>query len=210
MSDLLSAICPAWSDHTQASVNSRVAESGLRECCGVRRVDRTTSKLERWERAFPRPRSCVLPQWRSPWRRDREQGCFVPFCSPPQHIEVHLWERACPRPRSCALPQWHFPRQPDQDQVRFDPACSRPESLLFASPNRSNQEKCDPTFAPPLLCNVGALRCSETGGRRVRATARRSCEAAELGHPWPQTSTPFPAGFLRYSALQTGPENQEQ
>jgi hypothetical protein len=50
----------------------------------------------------------------------------------------------------------------------------------------------DPTVAPLPLRGIGALRCSESGGRR------------ELGHPWPRTSTPFPAGFLRYSARHTG------
>src|SRR5690606_30860586 len=69
----------------------------------------------------------------------------------------------------------------------------RPESLLFASPKRSNQEKGDPTSAPTFLRNAGSLRCSESVGRR------------ELAHPCARTCAPFPAGFLRYSALHTGP-----
>jgi hypothetical protein len=92
----------------------------------------------------------------------------------------------------------------EPDQERFDPAFGRLESLLFVSPKRSNQEKGDPTVAPMPLCGIGALRCSESGGRRVRAIARRSREAAELAHPCARASTPFPAGFLRYSARHTG------
>jgi hypothetical protein len=80
----------------------------------------------------------------------------------------------------------------EPDQERFDPAFGRPESLLFDSPKRSNQEKGDPTVARRSLRERRTLRCSEPGGRR------------ELGHPWPRTSTPFPAGFLRYSARHTG------
>src|SRR5690606_13291203 len=81
----------------------------------------------------------------------------------------------------------------EQDQERFVSPFGRPESLLFASPKRSNQEKGDPTSAPPLLRSVGSLRCSESVGRR------------ELAHPCARTCAPFPAGFLRYSALHTGP-----
>ena len=51
-----------------------------------------------------------------------------------------------------------------------------------------------------MLCKRCALRCSQSGSRRVRAGARRSCAAAERGHPWPRTCAPFPAGLLRYSA----------
>jgi hypothetical protein len=119
-----------------------------------------------------------------------------------RRAERACWSRAasllglvCSRVLGCVLPQWRLFQL--QDPERFVPACSRPESLLFVSSKRSNQEKCDPTFAPPLLCNVGALRCSETGGRR------------QLAHPCAQTGAPFPAGFLRYSALQAGPGDQE-
>ena len=76
----------------------------------------------------------------------------------------------------------------------------RPESLLFACPKRSNQEKGHPGFVQRSLCERCALRCSQSGSRRVRAGARRSCAAAERGHPWPRTCAPFPAGLLRYSA----------
>src|SRR5690606_21702756 len=50
-----------------------------------------------------------------------------------------------------------------------------------------------PTSAPTFLRNAGSLRCSESVGRR------------ELAHPCAPTCAPFPAGFLRYSALHTGP-----
>src|SRR5690606_21786749 len=81
----------------------------------------------------------------------------------------------------------------EQDQERFVSPFGRPESLLLASPKRSNQEKGDPTSAPTFLRNAGSLRCSESVGRR------------ELAHPCARTCAPFPAGFLRYSALHTGP-----
>src|SRR5690606_14589419 len=58
--------------------------------------------------------------------------------------------------------------------------------LLLVQEN-SRQREGHPKSARQLRCR--SLRCSESVGRR------------ELGHPWPQTSAPFPAGFLRYSAL---------
>ncbi len=66
---------------------------------------------------------------------------------------------------------------------------ARSESLLFACPKRSNQEKGHPGFPAPRMERArGTLRCSESVGRR------------ELGHPWPRTCAPFPAEFFRYSA----------
>jgi hypothetical protein len=63
------------------------------------------------------------------------------------------------------------------------------ESLLFACPKRSNQEKGHPGFPAPRKERArGTLRCSESVGRR------------ELAHPCAQTVAPFPAGFFRYSA----------
>ena len=80
----------------------------------------------------------------------------------------------------------------------------RPESLLFACPKRSNQEKGHPGFVQRSLRERCALRCSQSGSRRVRARARRSCAAAERAHPCARTCAPFPAGLLRYSARTTG------
>ena len=68
----------------------------------------------------------------------------------------------------------------------------RPESLLFACPKRSNQEKGHPGFVQRLQSKRCALRCSQSGSRR------------ELAHPCARTCAPFPAGLLRYSARTTG------
>ncbi len=60
--------------------------------------------------------------------------------------------------------------------------------FLLLAQEKVTKEKGTPDFPPRARSARGALRCSESVGRR------------ELGHPWPRTCAPFPAGFLRYSA----------
>ncbi len=72
-------------------------------------------------------------------------------------------------------------------------ASAAAEFLSLACPRERNQREGHPGTARHLLRRRRALRCSAPGGRR------------ELGHPWPRTIAPFPAGRLRYSARFMGP-----
>jgi hypothetical protein len=60
--------------------------------------------------------------------------------------------------------------------------------FLLLAQEKVTKEKGTPDFPPRAKSARGALRCSESVGRR------------ELAHPCAQTGAPFPAGFLRYSA----------
>jgi hypothetical protein len=69
--------------------------------------------------------------------------------------------------------------------------------FLLLAQEKVTKEKGPPDFPRRSLCERRALRCSESVGRR------------ELGHPWPRTCAPFPAGFLRYSAGKTGTDERK-